>query len=172
MADGWREHRRDGGCVIDVDSNEIVVSGLSMPHSPRLRDGKLWLLNSGTGEFGWVDTRAGRFEPVAFCPGYLRGLSFVGDFAVVGLSSPRDNRTFSGLALDDALTSRGAEPRCALMVIDLRTGDAPHWLRFTGVVQELYDVAVIPGVRRPAAIGFRTGEIRRVITIGEPAALV
>ena len=33
--DGWRDRRRDGGCIIDVETNEIVVEGLSMPHSPR-----------------------------------------------------------------------------------------------------------------------------------------
>jgi len=166
VADGWREHRRDGGCVIDVASNEVVATGLSMPHSPRLRDGRLWLLNSGTGEFGWIDIASGRFEPVAFCPGYMRGLSFIGDFALIGLSLPRDNRTFNGLPLNEALVARGAEPRCAVLVIDLRTGDAVHWMRFSGVVQELYDVAAIPGVRRPSAVGFRSDEIRRVITIG------
>lgn len=166
VADGWREHRRDGGCVIDVESNEVVVSGLSMPHSPRMHNGKLWILNAGTGEFGWVDTAAGKFEPVAFLPGYARGLSFVGDFALVGISLPRDNKTFNGLALNEELTRRGAEPRCAIMVIDLRTGDAVHWVRFSGVVQELYDVAAIPGIRRPSAIGFRSDEIRRVITVG------
>ena len=166
VADGWREHRHDGGCVIDVESNEVVVSGLSMPHSPRLHNGKRWILNAGTGEFGWVDTAAGKFEPVAFLPGYARGLSFVGDFALVGISLPRDNKTFNGLALNEELTRRGAEPRCAIMVIDLRTGDAVHWVRFSGVVQELYDVAAIPGIRRPSAIGFRSDEIRRVITVG------
>jgi uncharacterized protein (TIGR03032 family) len=166
VADGWREHRRDGGCVIDVESNEIVASGLSMPHSPRLHNGKLWLLNSGTGEFGWIDPQAGRFEPVAFCPGYMRGLACIGDYALIGLSLPRDNRTFTGLALDEALASRGAEARCAVLVIDMRTGDTVHWVRFNGVVQELYDVVAIPGVRRPSAIGFRSDEIRRVLTVG------
>ena len=168
-ADGWRDYRHNGGCAIDVASNEIVVSGLSMPHSPRWHNGRLWLLNAGTGEFGWADIDAGKFVPVAFCPGYLRGLSFVGDFAVVGLSLPRDNRTFTGLALDEALDKRGAEPRCAVLVIDTRTGDAVHWLRFDGIVQELYDVAIIAGVHRPAAIGFKTDEIRRIIAVGELA---
>ena len=51
VADGWREHRRDGGVVIDVATNEIVCRGLSMPHSPRLHDGTLYVLNSGTGLF-------------------------------------------------------------------------------------------------------------------------
>ena len=170
VADGWREHRAGGGCVIDVESSEVVVGGLSMPHSPRVHAGKLWLHNSGSGEFGYVDVQAGRFVPLAFCPGYLRGLAFVGDFAVVGLSQSRDNRTFSGLALDDALKTRGAEARCGLMVIDLKSGDAVHWVRVSGVVRELYDVVTLPGAVRPSAIGFKADSIRRVITVGEPAS--
>lgn len=165
VADGWRDHRATGGIVIDVNSNEIVASGLSMPHSPRWHQGKLWLLNSGTGDFGYVDLAAGRFVPVAFCAGYLRGLCFHGDFALVGLSKPRHNKTFSGLALDENLKSRQAEPRCGIQVIDLRTGDAVHWLRMEGVVDELYDVVALPGVRRPMALGFKTDEIRRVLSI-------
>ena len=167
VADGWREHRRDGGVVIDVESQEIILSGLSMPHSPRWHNGKLWLLNSGSGEFGYVDVAAGRFEPVSFCPGYMRGLNLYGDFALVGLSKPRHNKTFSGLALDDNLKSRTAEPRCGVQVIDLKTGDAVHWLRMEGVVDELYDVVVLPNVRCPMALGFKTDEIRRVISIEE-----
>ena len=138
-----------------------------MPHSPRLHDGRLWLLNSGTGEFGFVDSAAGRFEAIGFCPGYARGLAFIGNFAVIGLSLARDNRTFQGLPLDGALAARGAEPRCGLLVVDIKTGDAVEWLRIEGVVRELYDVAVIPGVRNPSVIGFKTDEIQRVISIDE-----
>ncbi|MEQ8959482.1 MAG: TIGR03032 family protein, partial [Coleofasciculus sp. C2-GNP5-27] len=166
VADGWRDKRRDGGCVVDVGRNQVIVTGLSMPHSPRLYRDKLWLLNSGTGEFGFVDLSRGEFESVAFCPGYLRGLAFSGDFAIVGLSKPRENRTFSGLALDERLESKQAEPRCGLLVIDLRSGDIVHWLRIEGIVTELYDVAVLPGVQRPMAVGFKTDEIRRVVRIG------
>jgi uncharacterized protein (TIGR03032 family) len=170
VADGWREHRRSGGVVIDVGSNEIVLRGLSMPHSPRWYRGRLWLHNSGTGEFGTVDLKAGRFEPVCFCPGYLRGLAFLGDFAVAGLSKPRENRTFSGLALDEGLAKRNAAPRCGLQVIDLRSGDIVQWVRLEGVVHELYDVVPLDAVR-PMAIGFQSDEIRRVIKVGEPAPL-
>ena len=165
IADGWREHRRDGGCVIDVAANEVVVRGLSMPHSPRWHEGRLWLHNSGTGEFGHVDLEAGKFEPVCFCPGYLRGLSLSGDFAVMGLSKPRENRTFTGLALDDALAEHKAEARCALYVVDLRSGDVVHWLRIDGLVEELYAGATLPNVTRPMAIGFKSDEVRRTITM-------
>ncbi len=167
VVDGWRDRRRDGGCVIEVPGGEVVATGLSMPHSPRMHRDKLWVLDSGTGHFGWVDTKAGTFETVAFCPGYMRGLCFVEDFAVVGLSKPRDN-TFAGLALHDNLAAQETEPWCGLLVIDLRTGDIVHWLRLEGVVTELYDVVALPGVIRPMALGFRTDEIRRTITVGDP----
>ncbi|MFK7954846.1 MAG: TIGR03032 family protein [Lysobacterales bacterium] len=168
--EGWRDHRQKGGVVICVEDNETVCAGLSMPHSPRWHDDKLWLHNSGTGEFGFVDLERGCFEPVAFCPGYLRGLSFSGDFAVAGLSKARGNKTFSGLALDDGLASRNASARCALQVIDLKRGDVVHELRIEGVVEELFDVMTLPGVARPMALGFKTDEIRRVLSLPPDAA--
>lgn len=166
VAEGWRDRRADGGCVIDVESNEILIRGLSMPHSPRWYKDKLWLLNSGTGDFGYLDLKRGSFEPVAFCPGYMRGCAFHGDFAIVGVSQPRHNKTFSGLPLDEKLFQKNAEPRCGLLVIDLKSGDIVHSLRMEGVVLELYDVVALPRVRRPMAIGFKSDEIRRMVTMG------
>lgn len=171
VADGWRDRRHDGGCVIDVQSNDIVATGLSMPHSPRVYRDKLWVLNSGTGHFGFIDTVKGCFESVAFCPGYQRGLSFHGDYAIIGLSKQRENRTFSGLELDQNLADAQVDPRCGLHIIDLRTGDAVHWVRIDGVVSELYDVVTLPGIRRPQALGFRTDEIRRVLRVGDEQLL-
>lgn len=163
--EGWREHRRNGGIVIDVPTGEIVARGLSMPHSPRLVNGRLFVLNSGAGEFGTVDLASGRFEPICFCPGYARGLAIHGNFAVIGLSTCRENRTFSGLPLDDVLVAKNTSPRCGLLIVDLRSGDVVHSLNIAGVVRELYDVAALPGVRMPSALGFKTEEIRRTITI-------
>jgi len=162
---GWRERRASGGCVIDVTTDEIILTGLSMPHSPRFYRGRLWLHNSGAGEFGYVDLERGAFEPVAFCPGYLRGLAFHGGFAIAGLSGPRHNRTFSGLALDDRLAEKDAESRCGIMVIDLESGNIAHWLQIEGIITELYDVQVLPGVRCPMSLGLKTDEIRRLITV-------
>jgi uncharacterized protein (TIGR03032 family) len=168
VADGWREHRRRGGCVYDVRTNEPVCEGLSMPHSPRVHAGRIWLLEAGSGHLGFVEPNGGNFERVAFLPGYARGLCIIGDYAVVGLSKLRRSRTFADLELGEQLTKRGAEPRCGLMIVDLRSGDAVHWLRLDGIVEELYDVAALPGVRQPMALGLQTDEIQRTITIGEP----
>lgn len=164
-AEGWREHRRRGGCVIDIKTDEVVAQGLSMPHSPRWHDDKLWLHNSGSGEFGFINFATGRFEPVCCCPGYLRGLAFCDGYAVIGLSKPRGDTAFSGLVLEDTLKKAGVSAQCGLLVVDLTSGETVHSLKIDGVVEELYDVAVMPGVSRPMTVGFQNDDIHRVISI-------
>ena len=167
-ASAWREHRTDGGVVMDIDSNETVVGGLSMPHSPRWHDERLWLLDSGSGRLGFVDGE--RFEPVAFLPGYARGLAFSGDYAIVGVSRPRREPTFAGLPLEQELDRRNATAKCGVFVVRLSTGDVEHWFEFAEPIHELYDVAVLPGCRRPKALGFKTDEIRYTVNVeGNPA---
>ena len=164
--DGWRDRRADGGVVIDIRRNEIVCEGLSMPHSPRLHNGELWLLNSGTGELGVVtglDKGKGTFEPRAFCPGFLRGLSFFGNLAVVGLSKPRYKR-FEGLELDDRLKKADSEPWCGIQIIDLATGSCVDWFRIDGAVAELYDVEVLPGHLCPMSLSLTSPELADLIT--------
>ena len=160
IVDGWRDCRDSGGCVVDIESNEVILEGLSMPHSPRLYKDKLWLLDSGRGYLGYLDKDTGKFQDVAFCPGYARGLAFIGDFAIVGVSKCRGDRTFEGLPLEQELAKRNATERCGIQVIDLNNGDVVQWLRIEGVAQELYDVVTIPNAARPKAYGFKTDEIR------------
>jgi uncharacterized protein (TIGR03032 family) len=162
--EGWRDRKQDGGILIDVLTGEIVTRNLSMPHSPRIRDDKVWLLNSGAGWLGYVDPAVGKFEPVTFCPGFLRGLDFHGRYAIVGTSLPR-NIGFVGLELDTNLKARDTEPRCAALIVNVETGDVIHWLTFESHITELYDVAFIPGVRHPMHLGFQTNEIRQYISM-------
>lgn len=167
--DGWRDRRSDGGVVIDVQANQVVLEGLSMPHSPRLYRGELWVLNSGTGELGVVRglgkgaKSAPSFEPRAFCPGFLRGLSFHGDFAFVGLSKPRYKR-FEGLALDAKLREADSEPWCGIQVIDIKTGHCVDWFRIDGAVAELYDVEVLPGIACPMSVSPSSHDLASLIT--------
>ena len=170
--DGWRDRRDNGGIVIDIKANKIVCEGLSMPHSPRMHDGKLWVLNSGTGELGWVEigktVKTSKFHPVAFCPGFVRGLSFHGKYAFVGLSKPRYKR-FEGLELDKKLEEADSEPWCGVQIIDIETGACIQWLRLDGGVAELYDVGVVPDVACPMSLGMLTKEIATLLTHEELA---
>ena len=161
--DGWRDRRNDGGVVVDVDTDEIVCEGLSMPHSPRWHNGKLWLLNAGTGHLGWVDFETKRFVPFTFCPGFLRGLSMYGDIAAIGLSKPR-NKRFEGLDLDAELAKRDADPWCGVQFVSLITGDVQQWVRFEGDLNEVFDVCFLPGVRNPMLVGLKTADVRELIT--------
>ncbi len=157
---GWKSQRQAGGAILDVLSGEVLASGFSMPHSPRWHDQRLWLLNSGTGELGHLDLQSGKFEPIAFCPGYARGLAFVGHFAIVGLSRPREENRFGGLDLDGGLAARGLAAMTGLQVVDLRSGEVAHTMEIRGKIAELYDVAVLRGARRPSAMGLGIEALR------------
>ncbi len=161
VVDGWRDCRTNGGCVIDVATHETLAEGLAMPHSPRWHQERLWLVEAGSGWFGYVDVASGRFERVTFCSGYARGLAMFGQWAVVGLSLPRHEPTFRGLPLEKELEQRGAVARCGLLVIDLKSGNVIHWVRFDNKIHELYEVIVLHGVRRPSAYGFMTRDIEQ-----------
>ncbi len=165
--DGWRDRRADGGIVIDVESDEIVCQGLSMPHSPRLHDGRLWVLNSGRGELGEVEFDSdgkGRFVPHVFCPGFTRGLAIHDRFAFVGLSKPRYQR-FEGLELDAKLAEADSDPWCGIQIIDLETKTCVDWLRIDGAVAELYDLELLPGHLCPIAIAPGTPEAASLVTL-------
>ena len=166
----WAEGRIGGGVVMDIAANAVICHGLTMPHSPRLHDGKLYVLNAGTGELGIVDPAQGRFDAIAFVPGFARGLALHKNFALVGISLPRRNEVFSGLPLEDRLKSQARAAECAVLVIDLTTGQTAHWLRLGGTVRELYDIALLPGPKRPMLVGMAQGQINRLITVGGPMA--
>lgn len=162
---GWREYRADGGMLIDIRTNKIVLSGLSMPHSPRFYRGRLWLLEAGRGYLGSVDVNKGEFSPIAWCPGFVRGLRFFGDYAIVGISKPR-HTTFKGLPLDDELPKRGAEPVCGVYFIRLEDGHIAHKLTITGSVEEIYDVALLPNTQSPFLVGIQGQEVRNFVKFG------
>lgn len=166
---GWKVAKNGGGCAIDIRTDEVLCEGLSMPHSPRWHQDRLWLLNSGDGDFGYLD--GDKFVPVTQCPGFARGLTFVGDHAVIGLSKMRDNTFASGMAIKARLEQRHIRQRCGLIVVDLRNGKIAHWLtveRGVSGVSELYDVAFLPGITKPYTPGFSEPELHRRITHAVP----
>ncbi len=150
---GWRDRRAEGGLIVDLaDDDRILTEGLSMPHSPRVWRGQLYVLDSGRGYLCRVDRDSGAAERIAFLPGFLRGLAFAGNYAIATLSLPRD-RSFAGLELDDELKRRDGEPWCGVQIVDLTSGDVVQWIRLTGAIRELFDVTVLPGATSPMSIG-------------------
>ncbi len=146
---GWRENKRSGGILMDIPSNEIIAAELSMPHSPRWHDKKLWVLDSGNGGFGTVDPASGKYSEICRLPGFTRGLDFLGPFALIGLSQVRESATFSGIRVAEL---KPEDRACGVWIVDLRTGAIAGSVRFTGDVQEIFAVQVLPGARWPDII--------------------
>ena len=138
--EGWRENRVSGGIVMDVSSGEVVLEGLPMPHSPRVYDGKLYLLLSGTGELVRAEPEAGGYEVVAQLPGFVRGMARCGDYLFVGLSKLRkSSSTFAALPISDQALFSG------IVAVSLSEGRIVEHLRYETGVEEIYDVQVLTG---------------------------
>ena len=163
MINGWRDRRHEGGVLIDVRDDRIVTDQLSMPHSPRVTPEGIYLLDSGRGMLARVDPKSGARTDIAFCPGFLRGLATHNGYAIATVSLPRDG-AFGGLALQDELKKRDGEPWCGICVVDLRSGDLVEWIRLSGAIKELFDVAVIPEARCPMALGISSPDIQSLIS--------
>ena len=152
MVESWRRKPRDGGVLIDIETDTIVADGLCMPHSPRVYGDALYVLESGRGYLVRIDRDSGRREDVTFCPGFARGLAFVSHYAVVTVSLVR-SRTLDDSPLAEAMKAKGATERSGLLVIDLRNGDIVQWFWLRGDVTELFDVGAIQNIRCPRGIG-------------------
>lgn len=139
-AAGWRENKAFGGMIMDVDSNEMIVEGLSMPHSPRWYRGKLWVLESGAGQLITIDPSNGDKTVIAEVPGFCRGIDFIERYALIGLSEVRETAVFAGLPL----TEREQDRKCGVWIIDISNGETVGFLVFSGGVQEIFSVQLVP----------------------------
>lgn len=145
--ESWRKGLPGGGALIHVPSSEIVLADLMMPHSPRIYDGKLYLLLSATGDVVVVDPAAGRCDVVLRIEGFIRGMARCGDYLFVARSRLRKNAsTFKDLPIAQKAKSAG------VTVIHLPTGALVASLTYSGSVDEIFDVQVLPGLRRPGIL--------------------
>lgn len=156
--EGWRAGRHSGGQVVSVPDGEVLADGLCMPHSPRVHRGEVWVLDSGRG--GLVRVKDGACTTVTQLPGFTRGLAFVGDHAIVGLSGPRTMGRTDDLPFARRLAREGRSAQCGLDILDLDAQRIVASFRIEGsLIQELYDVVVLPDSVNPTLVGFR-GEDR------------
>ncbi len=147
-AGGWRANKAAGGVLMDIDRNEILLRGLSMPHSPRWYQNKLWVLESGRGALAVVDIASRTWRTVAELPGFTRGIDFIGPLAFIGLSQVRESATFSGIPIADTLEER----TCGVWVVHIESGQTLGFLRFEAGVQEIFAVQILHGVRFPEVL--------------------
>lgn len=139
---GWRENKASGGLLMEIDSNRVIARGLSMPHSPRWYQDKLWVLESGAGSLATVDLETGALDTIIELPGFTRGLEFIGRYALIGLSQVRETAVFAGLPL----TERCQDRQCGVWVVDIVERQIIGFVVFSGDVQEVFSVQILPAI--------------------------
>ncbi|MGB7087115.1 MAG: TIGR03032 family protein [Phormidesmis sp.] len=144
-AQGWRDNKASGGLLMEIESEEVIAQNISMPHSPRWYRDRLWVLESGQGSLATVDPKTGQLETVVQCPGFTRGVDFVGPLAFIGLSQVRESATFSGLPLTERLEER----TCGVWVVNIDTGQTVAQLEFESGVEEIFAVQALQGICFP-----------------------
>lgn len=142
----WRRGDRfASGVLIDARRNRVAVRGLCMPHSPRWHDGRWWLCNSGEGSLCVLDERRRTCEPVAYLPGFTRGLCFAAGSAVVGLSRIRRRHILDA----PPVRRRFKQLRSGIALVNPARGVETGALEFVAAGREVYDVTFFKWPKMP-----------------------
>ncbi|HEY9488596.1 MAG TPA: TIGR03032 family protein [Chryseosolibacter sp.] len=157
--EGWRKNRENGGVVMEVSTNSIVAEGLSMPHSPRIYNKKLYVLESASGNLVCVDPMSGKKDLVLQLNGFARGMDKVGDYLFIGLSHLRQK---SGPFHDLPIASKSVF--CGIAVVHLPSARVVAHLKYEDSVEEIYDVRIMHGLKRPGLVSAQKGEHRLALT--------
>ncbi len=143
----WRENITSGGIIMDIESNEIILSNLAMPHSPRIYDDKLYCLLSAAEQLICVDPKKRTFEVVANIPGFVRGMAKQNDYLFIATSRLRKNSsTFRHLKIAEKADV------ASIVAVHLPTGAIAGKLTYKTSVDEIYDLQILSGMSRPNII--------------------
>jgi uncharacterized protein (TIGR03032 family) len=145
----WKEgYGPEGrGVVFSAESREVVLRGLTCPHSATRHDQALWLCDSGFGAVGVVENldrgvESSAFATVTRLPGFTRGLAFAGSRAIVGLSKVIERYEPYAPGLEPSAS------RCGLAILDAHTGVVEAQLWWPNGLQ-IYEVQILAGITRP-----------------------
>lgn len=134
----WRGNIVNGGILMDVETNEVILSELAMPHSPRMYKGELYMALSASGEIIKVDVTNKSFEVIKNLEGFVRGIAIIDDYMFVGMSKLRKNSsTFAKLPFAEKASESG------IKVIHIPTKAFVGAMTFKSSVDEIYDLQVI-----------------------------
>jgi uncharacterized protein (TIGR03032 family) len=147
----WRKNITQTGVVFDVESNEVIIENLAMPHSPRIFGNDLYVLLSATGELVKIDIKSGKYDVIIKLEGFVRGMSLHKDYLFIGLSKLRKNSSTFG-KLDFAQNAR----QSGIMVIHLPTASIAGKITYLSSLDEIYDVHIMANKIRPNILNTTT----------------
>ena len=148
----WKEGMLQGGVLIDIESDEIVLSNLPVPHTPRIYEDGIWMLLSATGELIKVDKANGKYEVITQLNGFARGMDRIGDYLFIATSKLRPNSSL----FKEAPVARRAVT-CGITVVYIPSGKPCGHITYQTSVEELYDLIILNGDLRPNILNLEKG---------------
>ena len=144
---GWRKDIMSTGIIMDVEENKIICDGLGMPHSPRIIDGELYFLESARGKlFKWNKEQKQK-ELIYDFNRFVRGIKHYKGILLVAFSKIRkSSKSFQKVEVKKNSTHAG------FIVFDLRTKTPFGELLYEDTIDEIFDINVIDGARKPGII--------------------
>jgi uncharacterized protein (TIGR03032 family) len=136
--ESWRETAGiETGVVIDVKTQLSVATGLSMPHSPRWYQGRLYYLNSATEQLYCFDPTTGQNQLLVQAAGFLRGMDFYQHYAFIGVSRLRKTSSFGFLPIANRVIKPG------FIIVDLLKQEIIGDVLLPDGVDEVFDLKVL-----------------------------
>jgi uncharacterized protein (TIGR03032 family) len=148
----WKSNMLNGGVLMDVTDNEILLDNLPVPHSPRLYNDGLFMLLSATGELVRVDIETRKYEVLTKLNGFLRGMDRIGDYLFIAMSKLRPN---SSLFKEAPIAKTSIA--CGISIVYVPTGKQVGYITYFTSVEELFDVCVLPDMIRPNIMNYEKG---------------
>lgn len=140
----WKENMLKGGVLIDIESNEIILSELPVPHSPRCYEDGTYALLSAEGKVVKINPESGTYDEITQINGFLRGMDRIGDYLFVASSKLRES---SSLFKDAPIAQ--SKTFCGISIIYIPTGNQVGFIQYQNTVDELFEVKVLPNTIRP-----------------------
>lgn len=156
---GWRENMMGSGVLMEVPSGDIILENLAMPHSPRIIDGDLYVLESGSGKLLKVNPENKTSEVIYNFNRFIRGLAYKDGVMFIGASKIREtSKTFNGLDVKENSKHAG------IIAFDLKEKSILGTIDYLTTVDEIFDVQLLENCRKPAIINKDDDRIKEVIT--------
>jgi uncharacterized protein (TIGR03032 family) len=156
---GWRKNKLKTGILMEVPSGEIILEGLSMPHSPRLYMDDLYILESGNGNLLKVFPNEKKSEVIFNFNCFIRGLSFFKNYALIGKSKIRE----SSKDFDD-LDVKANSTYAGLIFFDMNKKEVVGEINYECDIEEIFDVQILENTVNPVMISSQQEKVNDVIT--------
>ncbi len=161
--DSWSEGRIDYGTLIDIDTDEILIEGMIMPHSPKVYKGEVYVCESGLGVVWKYSPITKEKTEVVKLQGFTRGLFFYGGVMFVGLSQVRA----SEIKNPTPLSKEYDETYAGVWMINLEDNTEIGHIKFDGDVDQIYDIAIIPNSTMPELLNVSSSLTRHLFDFEE-----